>query len=210
LTPGSVEEGPEMRPEKRQKRLERIIAAADELFARYGIRKTALEEVAERAGISKATLYHYVEGKDELVGKVLGRFFDEHSAALETRLAPLTSPVEKLRAFGSVLLEFHRRMMQNSAIPPEERMQQFPLVFHHLLRFGELQKRVLKGILEEGVGKGIFRTMDVERVSVMIWFVFKSMMVEDAMTRGMHATLVDAMLEVVFNGLLAKPEGGRK
>lgn len=46
---------------------ERILAAAAELFAAQGINATGMEQIAERAPVSKRTLYAHFRTKDELV-----------------------------------------------------------------------------------------------------------------------------------------------
>jgi AcrR family transcriptional regulator len=46
---------------------ERILATAYELFTRRGIRDVGVDEVVERAGVAKATLYRHFPSKDELV-----------------------------------------------------------------------------------------------------------------------------------------------
>lgn len=46
---------------------ERIIAAATKLFYSEGIRATGVDAVAERAGVTKKTLYYHFQTKDELI-----------------------------------------------------------------------------------------------------------------------------------------------
>lgn len=45
---------------------ERILDTAYELFSRRGIRDVGVDEVIERAGVAKATLYRHFPSKDEL------------------------------------------------------------------------------------------------------------------------------------------------
>jgi AcrR family transcriptional regulator len=52
---------------------ERILTAAYELFSRRGIRAVGTDEVIERAGVARATLYRHFVTKDELVVAVLQR-----------------------------------------------------------------------------------------------------------------------------------------
>src|ERR1700749_3881681 len=52
---------------------ERILNAAYELFSRRGIRAVGTEEVIERAGVAKATLYRHFATKNDLVLAVLQR-----------------------------------------------------------------------------------------------------------------------------------------
>jgi len=46
---------------------ERILGTAYELFSRRGVRAVGIDEVIERAGVAKATLYRHFHSKDELV-----------------------------------------------------------------------------------------------------------------------------------------------
>jgi AcrR family transcriptional regulator len=48
---------------------QRILAAADDLFRRQGIRGVGVEAIAEAAGTNKMTLYRHFESKDELVAE---------------------------------------------------------------------------------------------------------------------------------------------
>jgi AcrR family transcriptional regulator len=52
---------------------ERILNVAYELFSRRGIRAVGTEEVIERAGVAKATLYRHFATKNDLVLAVLQR-----------------------------------------------------------------------------------------------------------------------------------------
>jgi AcrR family transcriptional regulator len=51
----------------------RIVDTAYELFSRRGIRAVGIDEVIERAGVAKATLYRHFRSKDDLVLAFLER-----------------------------------------------------------------------------------------------------------------------------------------
>jgi AcrR family transcriptional regulator len=50
---------------------ERIISAANALFYNQGIRAVSVDAVAERAGLTKRTLYYHFRSKDDLVAAYL-------------------------------------------------------------------------------------------------------------------------------------------
>jgi AcrR family transcriptional regulator len=52
---------------------ERIVDTAYELFSRRGVRAVGVDEVIERAGVAKATLYRHFPSKDDLVVAFLAR-----------------------------------------------------------------------------------------------------------------------------------------
>ena len=50
---------------------ERIVSAASRLFYSEGIRAVGVDAVAEKAGVTKRTLYYHFTSKDELVAAYL-------------------------------------------------------------------------------------------------------------------------------------------
>ncbi len=54
-------------PGAREAVLQQIVAGARECFARLGIHRTRMEDIADAAGIVRQTLYRHVTGKEELV-----------------------------------------------------------------------------------------------------------------------------------------------
>jgi len=59
--------------EQQEKWLKRV----EELFFRLGIKSITMDDVARELGISKKTLYTFVESKDDLVAKVMDRHIGE-------------------------------------------------------------------------------------------------------------------------------------
>jgi AcrR family transcriptional regulator len=53
--------------------VERVLAAADDCFQRYGIAKTTMEDVARAASISRATLYRYFADRESLLTESVRR-----------------------------------------------------------------------------------------------------------------------------------------
>jgi AcrR family transcriptional regulator len=51
---------------------ERIVAAANTLFYREGIRAVSVDAVAEEAGLTKRSLYYHFKSKDDLIEAYLG------------------------------------------------------------------------------------------------------------------------------------------
>jgi len=58
---------------ERERIRERLLAAGRELFSRYGLRKTTVEELARASGIAKGTFYLFFPSKEALYAEVLLR-----------------------------------------------------------------------------------------------------------------------------------------
>jgi TetR/AcrR family transcriptional regulator, transcriptional repressor for nem operon len=52
---------------------DRIVAAAADLIGERGVSETSLDDVIDRAGVSKSQLYHYFEDRGDLVLAVVGQ-----------------------------------------------------------------------------------------------------------------------------------------
>lgn len=72
---------------------------AQELFLRDGFSRVGMDDVADRAGASKATLYRHFGSKDELFDAVLSRYFDRVVAGLDEAAQHHGTSGEKVRAF---------------------------------------------------------------------------------------------------------------
>ena len=98
---------PQSKPDAR----ERILDTAYELFSRRAIRDVGIDELIERAGVAKATLYRHFPSKDELVIAFLERREERWTLAwveAEARRRG-TTPEEQLLAIFELFDEwFHR------------------------------------------------------------------------------------------------------
>lgn len=64
----------------------RLLDAAEACFAHYGVMKTTVEDVAAEARVSRATVYRYFDGRDELILGVLMREANRFLGRLSKRL----------------------------------------------------------------------------------------------------------------------------
>ncbi|WP_437888428.1 TetR/AcrR family transcriptional regulator [Phytobacter sp. V91] len=91
-----------------EERRQAIVAAAAEVFLEIGYERASMDEVARRAGGSKATLYKYFSSKEELFETVVrnysARFLTEAASGLTAPEAQHRTLEEKLTRFGEDML----------------------------------------------------------------------------------------------------------
>lgn len=87
--PAPEPEAPSRREAAKRDKLERITAAAEALFLERGYDATTTQEVAERAGIAKGTVFLYARTKPELLALV---FRGRIAETLERAFARVTGP----------------------------------------------------------------------------------------------------------------------
>lgn len=95
---GATSEG--RRERKKRETRERILLAATDLFRRRGFEATTVEEIAEAADISRATLFNYFPHKAALVSELGDALFANFQRGVEAaRALPLSTPERLLELF---------------------------------------------------------------------------------------------------------------
>lgn len=76
---------------------DQVAEAARRLFARYGYKRTSMDDIAREAGVAKATLYLHFKGKDDVFRTMLQRTADLALGRCEAALASGAPFAERLQ-----------------------------------------------------------------------------------------------------------------
>lgn len=185
MSPSPVSPSPAAGPTKRERRKEarpgELLEAALDLFVEKGFAATRVDEVAARAGVSKGTLFLYFPSKEELFKAVVreniaGRF-KEWNDELESFAG---STDDLLRYCYQVWWE---RVGNTKASGITKLMLSEAQHFPDLVEFYQREvifpgRSLVRRILERGMARGEFRTMDLDHgvylvlapmIFLMVW-----------------------------------------
>lgn len=137
-----------------------IIEAALEAFTSQGFTATKLDEVAERAGIGKGTIYLYFNSKENLFEEVVRHNMFPVRDAAESFLAGFTGS-------ASDLLRIHLRKFYSAMNNPKIPLL-MAMIFGEGLRFPSISNfffkevishshAMLRSIIQRGIASGEFR-----------------------------------------------------
>jgi len=85
---------------------ERLIDAAERLFARQGLEAVTLRQLAAEVGVSPMTPYRYFADKDAILAAVRARAFNRHAAALEAAYTAAADPIAAAAAVCEAYIDF--------------------------------------------------------------------------------------------------------
>jgi AcrR family transcriptional regulator len=122
---------PGRRERNKQEKLDRITAAATELFAEYGVEDVTTQQIADKADIGTGTLFLYAKTKGELLLLVQNAHYAE---ALERGRAEAETNQEALGAVMAVvrpIVECNRTQIDNGRFYLREMVFGDPTEPHH-------------------------------------------------------------------------------
>ena len=163
----------------------KIFQAALSLFAHYGYRKTTLEDVAAKVGMTKSNIYFYVKNKRDLYEKSISHALENWRDAVDSEINSADSAKEKFavaarRSFKYLeeQVELKKLLIKNPDIFTLSSTED---------RFYEVNQRamfMLKELIRQGINEGTIYPVDVDHVteflfSVYIMFLIKTYVKSD-------------------------------
>ena len=121
---------------------EAIVTIAEKLFFKHGIKRITIEEICEKAGISKGTFYKYFTNKANLVDRLLENWKSEGENILEEMNSPDISFSEKFQMLLEFVTSFYSKMnieFLDDYIPIDEPTEDFEERYRKF--YSDAQKR---------------------------------------------------------------------
>lgn len=177
---------PEARPQQ-------ILDAAFHEFGDRGLAGARLDDIARRAGVAKGTIYLYFPNKEALFREMVRSTLVDAIAAAEVRrdeAGPDDSAVAMLRQLGAgwwAFLRTERVLTLHRLVTGE--LRQFPdLMAFYANEVIARGRQLVSGIIERGVRRGEFRTVD-PRVAARMYSALWMSHATWVNMRDLHPTL---------------------
>ena len=200
----------------------RILDAAQEVFATYGYHGATIDEVADRAGISKPNLHYYFKRKRDLYLAVLRR-------TLEIWLVPLRDldragdPAVELGNYIAQKVQLSRRFPAASRVFANEIVQGAPFLKRYLQT--DLRKVVERkaAVIQHWIDEGKLAPIDPYHLIFLIWAAtqhyadfmpqIKAVMNVSRLNQGHFRKVEQSLSWIILHGVLAekarRPPTGR-
>src|SRR5215203_3819426 len=92
-------------PDRSGEKRERILSAAERIFARHGFFAAKVSDVAKEAGVGDGTIYLYFKSKDDLLISLFERRMQQVNDLLKNAVAGIKSPRDQLQTFIKTYLQ---------------------------------------------------------------------------------------------------------
>lgn len=190
---------------------QRILCAAERIFADRGLAGARTEEIARAARVNKAMLYYYFDSKERLHRAVFENLFSHAIRLVQEEMPPNASARQVVLAFVDGYFKF-RVAYPNYARLMQQLMMESPEEFRRIARqyfrqgYNELTRAV-----EQGISRGEFHRVNpshmVLNIIAMIVFYFSGaaahsvLLGQDALKPEAVAEHKRAVVDLLEHGL---------
>jgi AcrR family transcriptional regulator len=186
---------------------EMLVQAARLVFARFGYKKTALDDIAHEARKGKSTIYYYFKSKDDIFKAVIDAEAEIRVKTIEEKISQIEDPIQKLKTYINVRMLTLKMVVNYYEAIKNDLLDN--LYFVNSLRSDHFVEEVqrVKELLEEGIQKKVYTIQNPELTAKTIVtalhgfevpFILKNVSDEDLKKS------VDEMLNILFYGMVTK------
>jgi AcrR family transcriptional regulator len=190
----------------KQEKLEAILETARRVFARYGPKKTNIDEIARIARVAKGTIYNYFGSKDAVYLEVLGREARDILVNIASAVNRESSPEKKLVSFARAKFQYMRHAVNLLALDREGMEERSLDADNTRNDLFESEVTIVASILKEGAEKGIFKINDLLLTARAICHSLKGFelkwLVQDSEEHIEH--YLDELMHILLFGIMSE------
>lgn len=164
--------------EKDETIIAEILVAAKSLFAKFGLKKTTIEDISAAAGKGKSTLYHYFPGKNEIFVAVVKYEMKTVIRNLGETVLMVKPAKAKLKAFLTTQSTAIQELQSLNAALFEDIIECRKMLMPLRLKYEQMQMEMIAEIITKGIEKGEFRLMPdehVRKLSLILIIAFRGL-----------------------------------
>ena len=186
---------------------EQLVQSARQVFARYGYKKTALDDIAREARKGKSTIYYYFKSKDEIFKAVIEAEAEIREKSIQSQIAQIEDPRQKLKTYIYVRMQSLKMVGNYYEAIKNDLLDN--LYFINTLRTNHFDAEVelVKDMLIEGINKGIYTIQNPELTAKTIVTLLQGfevpLILKNLSDEELHKS-VDEMLNILFFGIVTK------
>ena len=184
-------------------RKELILKAAQNLFTRFGLAKTTIEDIARRARMGKASIYYYFKSKEAIYQEVINKEGQELRAKIVAAVEQENTPQRKIRTYVLTRTAALKELANYYTAFRDEYLEQYAFIEKAREEYNRFEKSMIRSILQEGVESGVFEIADVDLTAEALLAAMKGLEFHWTIHVPMEEIErnVDTLLNILFRGI---------
>ncbi len=185
---------------------DKILEVARRLFVQQGYTATSMRQIAEEAGVGKATIYHHFPDKKSMVMEL----FKKATASMDdyTRLVRAEQdPRKRLQVATESSMRFHSESLDIIQIIRREVPEGRKQMMAGYSDFYKEYTALLSDAIQSGVAQGVFRSVDPNEAARVLMTMIQGVLASAFLINEREASpekTTAALLDVFFRGIDAR------
>ena len=151
-----------------EKRRAQIVAAAIELFGRYGYHRTTIRDIASLADVSIGLIYQYVRDKEDVLLLALDEVLNGYLRAIPAALRNVEDPLLRFRAAATAYCRVVDQNIDATVLAYRETKALRP-EHRELIKGKELKTNdLIAACIRDCITAGLFRSVNIELFTYQI------------------------------------------
>jgi len=152
-----------------------ILDAGRELFAKYGYKKTTMEDIAMALGKGKSSLYYYFKNKEEIFQAVIDWEEEILFSKLRTIVSSEQTAPEKMKKYIEVRMETIGELENYHKALKDDSLSGFDFLEYIKGKSEKFEVELIRTILDEGVKNNLFQVKSTNMAALAITTAIKGM-----------------------------------
>lgn len=187
---------------------EQIIESARELFIKYGIKKTSMDEIAKNAGITKKTVYSYFTSKDELILYFIKEELNNMKEIVEEYENKEGDFFDNVHEGLCKILKYKKENKLLKAFIQEAENTNLKMLKENLNQLDIQTKQYIKEVIQKASDAGHIIVKNIDIVTFLIYKMYIALLFDwDKENEKLdEKEIADNVLQILRNGLINKKE----
>lgn len=187
-----------------------ILEAALEVFSTYGFRGSTIDQIADKAGMSKPNLLYYFPRKEDIYVTVLEDTLEDWLTPFR-HIDPAGDPVEELRKYIALKMELSASKPESSRLFANEILHGAPAIQDFLKTNLKRLVDEKAGVIRHWIEEGRLAPVDPYHLIFMIWATtqhyadfdvqIRAILPEQTVRPGFFDDATDSILSILLNGI---------
>ncbi len=180
-----------------------VIKAAQDIFAKFGYKKTTVDDIARAAHKVKSTIYQYFESKEEIFQTIVEKESQILKEEIKKAIEAQDNPKKKLLTYVITRMRVLKDLSNFYNALRDEYLEHFVFIEKIRKKYLKDEINTIKKILKNGVDQGAFVINDLELTACMIVVALKGLeypLIEEIEVLS-NEQGINSLLGVLFRGI---------
>ncbi|MDF2592987.1 MAG: hypothetical protein K0S75_2453 [Clostridia bacterium] len=180
----------------------RILEMAHQLFDARGYRNVTIQDLADKLGMSKKTIYQYFTSKEEIATEVVEESMRHFNEIMITTEMPVEDPLSEIREMLGHAKDESTRFSPLFLMDIEKYL---PDLFRRYRQFRDEKKKGIEQLLKNAQDMGLVRDIPIHLATQILSVSLKALVKSEFFTQHGYSMsdVLNLFLEIFCNGIAA-------